>query len=148
MLATIDSETQREWELITASRADTPTTAELITFLESRCRAVELLQTTQSLKTGTASPCSPHSAGTKVRKLSYSNVATQLHCLLCNGSHRLFHCDKFIKLQAKQRFSYAKQSGLCLNCLQPSTKNHTCSTHVCRQWHNKHTLLHMVKLNQ
>ena len=26
MLATLDAETQREWELITASRADTPTT--------------------------------------------------------------------------------------------------------------------------
>jgi len=28
MLATLDLETQREWELITASRADNPTTAE------------------------------------------------------------------------------------------------------------------------
>jgi len=43
MLATFDPETQREWELIPASRADTPTTAELVTFLESRCRALELL---------------------------------------------------------------------------------------------------------
>jgi len=34
MLATLDPETQREWELITASRADTPTNAELVTFLE------------------------------------------------------------------------------------------------------------------
>jgi len=33
MLATLDPKTQREWELITASRADTPTTAELVTFL-------------------------------------------------------------------------------------------------------------------
>ena len=49
MRATLDPETQREWELITASRADTPTTAELVTFLESRCRALELLHTTQSL---------------------------------------------------------------------------------------------------
>ena len=38
VLVTLDAETQREWELITASRADIPTTAELITFLESRCR--------------------------------------------------------------------------------------------------------------
>ena len=51
MLATLDAETQREWELITASRADTPTTTELVTFLESRCRALELLQNIQSLKT-------------------------------------------------------------------------------------------------
>ena len=44
MLATLDPESQREWELITASLADTPTTAELATFMESRCRALELLQ--------------------------------------------------------------------------------------------------------
>jgi hypothetical protein len=43
MLASLHGETQREWELITSPRADTPTTAELITFLESRCRALELL---------------------------------------------------------------------------------------------------------
>jgi len=35
MLAVLESETQREWELITASRADTPTIAELVTLLES-----------------------------------------------------------------------------------------------------------------
>ena len=39
MLATLDAET-REWELNTASRADTPRTAGLITFLGSRCRAL------------------------------------------------------------------------------------------------------------
>jgi len=49
MLATLDPETQREWQLITATRADTPTTAELVTFLESRCRALEVFLTTQSL---------------------------------------------------------------------------------------------------
>jgi hypothetical protein len=137
-LATIDSETQREWELITASRADTPTTAELITFLESRCRALELLQTTQSLKAGTTTPRSSHSIRNKVTKTSYSNIATQLQCSLCNGSHRLFECDKFLKMQAKQRYNYAKQSRLCFNCLQPYTKHHICSTQVCRQCHNKH----------
>jgi hypothetical protein len=43
MLATLDPDTQREWELDTASCADTPTTADFFTFLESRCRAFELL---------------------------------------------------------------------------------------------------------
>ena len=50
MSATIDPDTQREWDLVSAPRADTPTTADLITFLESRCSALELLQTTQSSK--------------------------------------------------------------------------------------------------
>jgi len=53
MLATFDPETRREWEQITASSTDTLTTAELVTFLESRCKALELLQTTQSLKINT-----------------------------------------------------------------------------------------------
>jgi len=33
MLATVDNDTQKEWELFTATRADTPTLAELISFL-------------------------------------------------------------------------------------------------------------------
>ena len=95
MLATIDSETQREWELITASRTDTPTTAELVTFLESRCRALERIQISQSLKIVPATSRSSHTTGSKVSKPSYSNVATQLQCYLCNESHRQFKCDKF-----------------------------------------------------
>ena len=61
MLATLGTETQREWELHTSSRADMPTIAELITFLESRCRALELLQNTQSLNIATANPRSTRS---------------------------------------------------------------------------------------
>jgi len=107
MLATLDPETQREWELITASRTDTPTTAELVTFLESRCRALELFQTTQSLKVVPNISRSSHSTGNKVSKF-YSNLATQLRCSLCNGSHRLVKCDKFLKMQARQRLNHAK----------------------------------------
>jgi len=75
LLATLDPQNQREWELITASRADTPTTAELVTFLESRYRALELLQTTQTLKVVHNISRSSHLTGNKVSK-SYSNVAT------------------------------------------------------------------------
>jgi hypothetical protein len=149
IITTIDSNTQREWELLTASRTDVPTTAELIAFVKSRCKALELLQTTQALKAGTPAPRSSHSAGTKVSKPFYSNVATQLQFPLCNGSHRLYQCDSFLKMQMKQRFNYVKQSGLCLSCLQLSTKTHTCSKCVCRQCHNNHhTLLHMSRQNQ
>jgi diphosphomevalonate decarboxylase len=46
MVATLDNETHRQWEQITASCTEVPTTAELITFLEARCRALELIQNT------------------------------------------------------------------------------------------------------
>jgi len=63
MLATLDPETQQELELMTASRADTPTTAELVTFLQLRCGGPELLQTTQSLKEVPNTSRSSHSTG-------------------------------------------------------------------------------------
>jgi hypothetical protein len=46
MTATLDNDTHQQWELNTASHAKIPTTAELITFLEARCRALELIQNT------------------------------------------------------------------------------------------------------
>jgi len=77
MLATLDPDMQREWKLITPSRAHTSMTAELVTFLESRCRALELMQTTKSLKVVPNNFCSLQSTGNKVGK-TYSNIATQL----------------------------------------------------------------------
>jgi hypothetical protein len=110
---------------------------------------LELLQTTQSPRSVTAPSRPSASTGHKVSKHSYSNVATQVQCPLCNGSHRLFKCDRFIKMQPKQRFTQTKPLQLCFNCLQAFTKDHTCSKQMCRHCHKKHhTLLHIVKQSQ
>jgi len=101
MLATLDPETQREWELITSSRAITSTTADIATFLGSRCRFLELLQTTKLMKIFPNILRISQSTGNKVSK-SYSNLATQLQNSMCNYSHRLFKCENFIKMQSKQ----------------------------------------------
>jgi len=110
MLATLDPEMQRDWELINASR-NNPTPAVLVTFLESRCRAIELLQTTQSLKVFPNISRSSQITGNKVSK-SCSNVESQLECSWFNGSHRMFKCDKIIKMKAMQSLNHAKMSGL------------------------------------
>jgi hypothetical protein len=46
LLASLDDQSQRDWELVTASCADIPTSADIITFLKNRCRALELIQAT------------------------------------------------------------------------------------------------------
>ena len=52
-------------------------------------------------------------------------------------------------MQARQRYNYVKQSRLCFNCLHFSTKNHTCSEHVCPHCHNRqHNLLHLARQTQ
>jgi len=127
MLETLDPETQREWELNTASRTDIPSTTELMTLLETRCKDLELLQLTQTLKISASTPRPSYPLGNKVSKPSYIHVATKLQCALCKDSHRLFKCDKFHKMEVKQHLNYVRQSKLCLNCLQPFVKNHTCS---------------------
>ena len=147
-LITLDPETQWEWEIFTASCADTPTTAELVTFLETRGKAFELLQNVV-IKYVYCSSRVHTSAVAKVSKPIYCNVATQIQCRLCNESHRLFKCGRFLKLQAKQRANRAKQLGLRFNCLQPFFKGNARSRQMCRQ-HNKrhHTLLHIDTENQ
>jgi hypothetical protein len=144
MLATLDAETHREWDVLIASRQDMPTTSELITFLESRCRALELLQNTQSVKASTAPPRTSQPFSSTVSKPAYSNVVTQVQCPLYNGSHRLFKCDRFVKLHPRLCIIQAKQLRLCFNCLQLYSKNHTCSNQTCHYCHRQHhTLLHI-----
>jgi hypothetical protein len=48
LLATRNPDTQKEFEIFTSTRDETPITAELIKFLEIRCKAFELIQHTQS----------------------------------------------------------------------------------------------------
>jgi hypothetical protein len=84
ILASLDDHSQRDWEHVTASCADNPTSADLITFLETRCRALELIQSNQSVR---ALPRPSQPADRKVSKHTSSNVATQLQCSWCNESH-------------------------------------------------------------
>jgi hypothetical protein len=99
MLVSLDSETHQQWEQLTAARTDVPTTSELITFLESRCRALELIRNTQSSSTATVSSRVQQSARTKVSRSSYCNVVTPTQCSLCNETHMLFKRDKFLNMQ-------------------------------------------------
>jgi hypothetical protein len=115
ILATLDADTLKDWESH-AARPDIPLLTELITFLETRCKAFELLQNVQASKTLVATPVSPQSSGTKVSKPIHCNVVTLLQCTLCNGPQRLFKCENFLNLQPQQRFNRAKQLGCCFNC--------------------------------
>jgi hypothetical protein len=149
ILASLDSETHQQWKQLTAARTDVPTTSELITFLELRCRALELIHNTQSTSTATVSPSAQQSARTKVSRSSYCNVVTPTQCTLCNELHRMFKCDQFLNMQPRKRHNYAKEQGLCFNSLQPFVKNRTCSRQQCRTGHKRHhTLLHIANQSQ
>jgi hypothetical protein len=67
MLATLYAETHREWEVLIAAREDMPTTLELITFLETRCRALELLHNTQPTRASAAPARTSQPSPSKVK---------------------------------------------------------------------------------
>jgi len=124
MLATMDPETQREWELITAPRADIPLITELVNYLESRCQRLELFQTTLPAKVQPTTSGASYSTRIKVSKPTRTYVATQLQCSLCHGSDRWFRCDQFLKILVQQRHNYVRQSKRCFTCLQVFTRRH------------------------
>jgi len=142
MLSVLDSETHKEWELHTATQQDIATTATIIQFLEARCKALELLQASQSTSTTTSQQSS--TLKPKVSHSSHCNLATKEQCPLCKETHRLVHCGEFKGMSSQQRFDYAKQIRACYNCLEPYSPLHICATHACHVCNKRHhTLLHV-----
>jgi hypothetical protein len=148
MLATLQPDLKKEWENISTSSTDTPTNAELIKFLESRCRTLELLQTLQLTDTRPSRGSTP-STGNKVSRTSHTHVAIHEKCSLCHDAHKIFKCDRFLKINPRQRLSHARQANLCFNCLQTFSRTHTCSKQTCRRCNKRHhTLLHIDRQTQ
>jgi hypothetical protein len=145
ILETLDADTLKEWETHPA-RSDVPLITELINFLERRCKAFELIQTIHAPRTPVASPRPAQPNEGKGDRVIQCNVVTQVQCPLCNHSHKLFKCDRFLKMQPRQRLNHVKRLGLCFNCLQPFVKNHMRSKQMCRKCNKRHhTLLHIDK---
>ena len=66
-------------------------------------------------------------------------------CILCKDSHTIYQCPKFVQKNVKQRFNFAKDKRLCMNCLSNSHKTSECnSLHKCKHCASKHhSLLHL-----
>jgi hypothetical protein len=86
MLSMLISDTYKEWELHTAHQ-DIRLTTEVIRFLETRCKAMELLQNAQVPKTILLPFHDPHNQlEWRSVNLHILNIATQVQCHLCKVS--------------------------------------------------------------
>jgi hypothetical protein len=140
LLSGLDSNIQNEWELQTATLPDIPATAEIIAFLETRRKALEMLQANQPLATSTPRQAT---APNKVSQPAHCYMVTQAQCILCKRPHRLYQCYDFKNKSPTERLKYIKQQHACFNCLQQNYTSHTCSKSTCKTCNRKHhTLLH------
>jgi hypothetical protein len=142
VLEHVDTNTRREWEVISAGQ-EIPRLAKLCEFLEARCQALEVVNmkepSTNNL--GKVTSATPDKCNfLKQPRRSTTHIVIEAQCVCCNNAHSVNKCKTFHDFSVKQRWEFAKQHKLCYNCLRPGHNVQQCKSGVCQQWHN--TLLH------
>lgn len=129
----LDSFTRREWET-EYSKQDNTTLKKFTDFLYEKCKVLESIQSSQTLKNKNVS--------SGVRGLSASAHAPI--CFYCSKEHTIYNCKEFLNLNVQSRISEAKKLKLCSNCLRNNHTVDTCRSIPCRKCQKKHnTLLHI-----
>lgn len=149
LLNKLDSKTRTSFELENSLSQDLPTYRQLISFLERQCLALESVQYTYSNVSDKvkSKPKVQHSNSHQRSTFMTLPQNVDSKCLLCSAPHPLFKCQSFLAKTPHERFAFAKQHKLCVNCLvSPHSLKNCSSSHkcrICRLPH--HTTLHFDK---
>jgi len=154
----IDSVTRRSWE---QEKREGSTLKDMTTFLQKRCQMLERINTsssreTTSTKHNVKQGKNPepkvrtiHGEGSKIsgnKVNSFTTIAKQGKCFLCQGPHFIYLCTKFLSMSAEERINEVKRLRLCHNCLRKDHFVKTCKIGSCRECSGKHnTLCHRSK---
>ena len=131
-------ETRKQWEL-SLTNDDLPTFEELVDFLTTRARSLEMLSSISS-----AQPTKIKQQYRKSANALHSTAAPAIKCYHCNGEHKIYQCQQFTNLDAKMKLAALQQKSACLNCLSLGHKTNSCKSfsrcRICKQPH--HTWIH------
>lgn len=147
-------ETRKQWEL-SLVRDVLPTFEELVEFLETRARSLEMVPAsgTQSTSAQEARQLSKAAAKTTnvlhaigEQHTSSSNPvdagASPPSCFHCDAKHKIYACPTFRKLNVAARFVLVKKHNACLNCLSKGYFQAKCRSlstcNICRRRHHTH----------
>ncbi|XP_017893334.1 uncharacterized protein LOC108632952, partial [Ceratina calcarata] len=141
MTSKLDRISHQEWEKSNTGK-ELPELDSFIEFLKTRCQILEATQPQMQPHQGSSNVKGSNGAGK--RNL---NVTTQRDfCHFCKGEHKLYACEKFVKLGQQEKYEFVKKERLCFNCLR---KNHTtekCTCRSCKKCNRKHhTILHFER---
>lgn len=142
----IDRISHKEWEKSLTGTIK-PKMDAFMNFLENCCH---ILQATafNTNSTGnsnnTQNKKSTYNTQNKRQALTVTNNVSS--CIVCQGSHRLYACEQFLKLSIPDRVEKVKSHTLCFNCLNSGHKNDEYKWQGCKKCNKKHnTLLHYEK---
>ncbi|KAI5715498.1 hypothetical protein M8J77_017131 [Diaphorina citri] len=150
-ISKIDDPTRRLFEN-TLTPEEIPTFQKLIDFAQDQTKVLFRIGNVSS-KYKPSSDYKSHSyhKSGNASKLSHSFFVKNNYnnCSLCASDHPLFRCNKFLKLNPHERYSFARQHTLCVNCLGNNHRFPDCSSKnvcsVCKLKH--HSLLHFNQNN-
>ncbi|CAI6364177.1 unnamed protein product [Macrosiphum euphorbiae] len=125
-----------------------PVIDELLTFVQTRCQVLQNSAVTSNWGSPVKNkPTSYTKKGSSFVKTSLLANASESHkpCLVCNGPHPLYRCDKFIQQQVPARLKTVQTHRLCRNCISAVHDTSKCSSkYSCRHCSAKHhSLLHL-----
>lgn len=146
LIKKLNEETSKHYECQLRDIRESPTLKEFLTYVENRYLAIQSVET----KNGTQNFANYKKEKEKTtgKNSSFQN----LKCVLCDESHVLRVCQKFLSKEVNERNNFVKSKKLCINCLS-STHNRVqdCkSKFACKSCNRKHnSLLHFesVKAN-
>lgn len=153
----LDQTTLQDW--LKQTKGESPTWVKMSEFLRElgkNLNSAEPIAFSSQKSSNQAQSSARNDSKLKPRR-SYNAVANSTNkpsqsCIVCNGEHRLYQCNKFTtQMNRKQRYDVVKQKKLCVNCLTPGHSRDNCtSSSRCREClaigkadNLHHTLLHI-----
>ena len=143
---------RRQWEITIENSRLFPSLSELISFLEQRATAAEVIAATSNAPEKRPAATNATSAA-KVstidakqqpkRDIKYTHVSTQNSCPICKELHYPYQCKTFGNSSLAEREKLVSKNKLCGNCLNPNHTTAKCRSTKCKRCGNlHHTSLH------
>ncbi|XP_059047803.1 uncharacterized protein LOC131843205 [Achroia grisella] len=130
----LDPESIRLWEQQISLEDEgnsLPTFKQLCSYLESRFRTLEMLESTKTMSRPSTRQNTFH-------------TTFKTSCKYCHGNHFIYQCKEFAHLTYTDRKRFVEQNRLCYNCLIPYHTVDKCKQRsTCRRCGKKHhSLIH------
>ncbi|XP_073814297.1 uncharacterized protein [Musca autumnalis] len=130
----LDRSTYSQYERSIVNPRELQQVSQFLEFVETRFQSMEAM--------GQKEKTSPKSCATVASANQGDNM-----CTLCkNGTHKLYHCQSFLKMTPPERLNFTQKQKRCVNCLKAGHSSKQCTTRCCTKCNKKHnTLLHLER---
>lgn len=139
----LDDETSLKWNL--ERKSDFPQLVDFFGFLDRQARAlitshhdVKKSNTNEERKRISVADQAKFNAK-RSKQDDEAKQAKSFKCVVCQGSHTIYKCDAFLKMNLSKRNQFIKTNNLCLNCLKAGHRSKECNARECTRCNVKHS---------